>query len=178
MTFDNFIIRQLDFNDAAAFFQLLENNRHRISTYFPRLSGNTNTLGETRTYITDRIGADEGKYIIYLVEEKGTKNLAGVILLKDIDTIAMKRELGYFVDANFKNRGVATKSVFIVSKFCFDSLNLNKVFLRIAEENIASQKVAEKCGFKREGILRNDFMTLDGKLINTIYYGLLRDELR
>jgi RimJ/RimL family protein N-acetyltransferase len=53
-------------------------------------------------------------------------------------------------------------------------LKLNKLYLRVSGDNKASQRVAEKNGFRTEGTLRSDFKTSDGKLIDLIYYGLLR----
>ncbi|MCL5028997.1 MAG: GNAT family N-acetyltransferase [Bacteroidetes bacterium] len=50
---------------------------------------------------------------------------------------------------------------------------MNKVFLRIAEDNISSRRVAEKNGFIVEGILRQDFNISEGERIDVIYYGLL-----
>jgi ribosomal-protein-serine acetyltransferase len=155
----------------------VENNKHRISTYFPGIVTKTTTLEETKTHIAERIeGAEKGQYMIYLIIDTLTKKFAGVIQLKDIDTNARKREFGFFVDSNYEKKGIATKSILAASNFCFNTLNLNKVFMRIAEENIASRRVAEKCGFMVEGIMRNDFMTSDNKLINLFYYELLKEE--
>jgi RimJ/RimL family protein N-acetyltransferase len=179
MNFDNFTIRPITARDAVDFFQLIENNRERISTYFPGIVKLTNNIEETKSHIAERIAeAGKGKYMIWLIIDTLTNNIAGVIQLKDIDFNALKREFGFFVDRNYVNKGVATKSILSASNFCFNTLNLNKVFMRIAGENAASRKVAEKCGFKVEGILRNDFMTSDGKLIDIFYYGLLKEEFR
>jgi RimJ/RimL family protein N-acetyltransferase len=177
LTFDNYTIRPITQDDAAHFFQLVENNRPRISAYFPGIVSKTTTLEHTRTHIAERIaGAATGKYMIYLVVDNLTQKIAGVVQLKDIDTNARKRELGFFVDSNYEKKGIATKSILAACGFCFNKLNLNKVFMRIAEENAASRRVAEKCGFRIEGKLRDDFTTSEGKLITLFYYGLLRNE--
>ena len=179
MTLDNFIIRPITLEDAADFFQLVENNRPRISTYFPGIVSVTKTLEETKSQIAERIeGAEKGKYMIYLIVDKPAGKIVGVVQLKDIDFNARKREFGFFVDQDFERKGIATQSILSASDYCFNTLNLNKVFMRIAEENTASRRVAEKCGFKVEGVLRNDFMTSEGKLIDIFYYGLLKDEFK
>ena len=179
MNFDNYTIRPITLDDSDGFFQLVEINKGRISTYFPGIVTKTTTLEETKVHIAERIeGAEKGKYMIYLIVDNLKKQFAGVIQLKDIDTNAKKREFGFFVDSEYENKGIATKSILAACDFCFNTLNLNKVFMRIAEENTASRRVAEKCGFKVEGIMRNDFMTSDGKLINLFYYGLLKEELK
>lgn len=177
MTFDNYALRPITLDDASEFFQMVENNKHRIETYFPGIVSKTKTIEETKTHIAERIeGAEKGKYMIYLIIDNPTKKFVGVVQLKDIDTNAKKRELGFFVISNYEKKGIATKAIIAASDFCFNTLNLNKVFMRIAEENTASRRVAEKCGFKVEGKLRDDFTTSDGKLITLFYYGLLKNE--
>ena len=55
-------------------------------------------------------------------------------------------------------------------------MGLNKIFLITNEDNIAAQKVYEKCGFVKEGQLRNEYKTSAGIFMDRIYYGLLKSE--
>jgi RimJ/RimL family protein N-acetyltransferase len=48
------------------------------------------------------------------------------------------------------------------------------VYARVAPDNLASCKVLENCGFQREGLLRQDFRTHDGRLIDLYLYGRLK----
>jgi RimJ/RimL family protein N-acetyltransferase len=177
MNFDHYSIRPITMEDASGFFNLVENNKERISTYFPGIVTKTNTLEDTKAHVQERIsGAAQDKYMIYLIIDNLTNKPIGVVQLKDIDTNAKKREFGFFIDGDYVKKGIATKSILVASDYCFDTLGLNKVFMRIAEENTASRRVAEKCGFKVEGVLRDDFMTSDGQLIDIFYYGLLKEE--
>ena len=48
-------------------------------------------------------------------------------------------------------KGVATAVTFLLAKFAFDELKLNKVEIRIDVDNIASLRVAEKAGAVKEG---------------------------
>lgn len=177
MNFDHYTLRPITLNDSREFFELVQQNKNRISTYFPGIVSKTRTLDETATHIAERIaGAAEGKYMLWLIVDLKTTKMAGVIQLKDIDTNAHKREFGMFVDRHYENKGITTKAILIMCDYCFNALGLNKIFMRIAEENRASRRVAEKCGFKQEGILREDFTTSEGKLINLFYFGLLKSE--
>jgi RimJ/RimL family protein N-acetyltransferase len=53
---------------------------------------------------------------------------------------------------------------------------MKKLFLRTHEKNIASRRVAEKNGFVMEGIIRNDYKTTSGVVVDLMYYGLLKSE--
>ena len=178
ISLDTFTLRPITLADTESFFNAVSANRDRISTYFPGIVTKTNTLEETRTHIEERIaGADEGKYMIWLIVENRTDKIAGVIQNKDIDFNARKRELGYWVDSNYLGQGLATRAISAICKYNFEELQLNKMFMRIAEENAASRRVAEKCGFVLEGVMRNDFMTSGQKLIDIFYYGLIKSDL-
>lgn len=63
-------------------------------------------------------------------------------------------ELGYFIDEDYWNRGYATSAVRIVEKIGFRELNLTRIEVPIIPGNTASIRVAEKCGYQKEGLLK------------------------
>jgi RimJ/RimL family protein N-acetyltransferase len=64
-------------------------------------------------------------------------------------------ELSYGVAAARRDAGVATAAVSLVARWCLDELGAAQVELRIGRPNLASQRVAEKAGFSRAGIVRS-----------------------
>jgi RimJ/RimL family protein N-acetyltransferase len=56
-------------------------------------------------------------------------------------------------------------------------LGLARLWLQVELENVASQHVAERCGFVREGRLRSHFQGRDGGRVDVLIYGLLPAEL-
>ena len=79
--------------------------------------------------------------------------MIGVIFLRlrEHDSI----ELTYGVAPAFRNRGVATAAAVLVSGWCLEELAAARVELRVGKNNRASQRVAAKAGFSREGIVRS-----------------------
>ncbi|MFL5835028.1 MAG: GNAT family N-acetyltransferase [Solirubrobacteraceae bacterium] len=63
-------------------------------------------------------------------------------------------EVGYWVAAEARRRGVATRSVQLLAEWAFDELGLERIELLTEPENRASQRVAEAAGFTRERLLR------------------------
>jgi RimJ/RimL family protein N-acetyltransferase len=64
-------------------------------------------------------------------------------------------EIGYQIfDEKNRNKGYATEAVNIFVDYLFKSKQLNRVEIRVAVENIASEKIAQKNGFTHEGISR------------------------
>lgn len=175
LLFDHFAILPVTMEDATDYFALIDSNRERISTYFPFTSNANTDLESTKRYLSERIAfAEKNLVTILIIKDDFTKNIAGAIIFKDVDWTIPKCELGFFMDQQFEGNGLMTKSLLLVIDFCFREAKLNKLFLRISPENLSSIRVAEKTGFMKEGIIRNDFKTGDGKLKDLIYFGLLQ----
>jgi len=58
----------------------------------------------------------------------------------------------------------------------FQTLEMRKLFLRALPQNRRSLDLAEKCGFSREGYLRDDFKTGSGVVSDIVYCGLTRKD--
>jgi RimJ/RimL family protein N-acetyltransferase len=67
----------------------------------------------------------------------------------------LRGQLGYLVAANARGRGVMPRAIRLASRWGFTKLGLERVEILVHPENEASQRAAEKAGFKREGVLRS-----------------------
>jgi RimJ/RimL family protein N-acetyltransferase len=88
-----------------------------------------------------------------IIATAGTDEMIGVIFLRVREHESV--ELTYGVAPGFRNRGVATAAAVLVSGWCLEELGASRVELRIGQSNLASQRVAAKAGFSREGIVRS-----------------------
>jgi len=175
MLFDTYRMRLIAEEDALAFFQLIEKNRIRLRDYFPGSIKSIVNVETALSYIREKVRQCTNKvFYCFVVEAQSGGELIGVVFLKNVEWTIPKAELAYFIDQDYEGKGIITKSIACVIAYGFTTLKLNKLYLRAAGENKASQRVAEKNGFRAEGTLRSDFKTSDGKLIDLIYYGLLR----
>jgi RimJ/RimL family protein N-acetyltransferase len=75
--------------------------------------------------------------------------------LVDLDAEARQGEIGYVVTRDARGRGVAGRSLRLVTDWALGGLGLQRVELHIDPENEASIRVAERCGYVREGVLRS-----------------------
>jgi len=101
--------------------------------------------------------------------------LCGAIRVKDIDRADRKAKIGYFIGSEFAGRGIASRAMRAVLAHCFGALQLNRIELRCAAANLRSMRMAERLGFTREGVLRQD-ECLNGVFVDSLVYGLLRSE--
>ncbi|WP_269850719.1 GNAT family N-acetyltransferase [Methanosarcina horonobensis] len=63
-------------------------------------------------------------------------------------------EIGYFVDNAYQRQGIATEAVRQLEKICFGTLKLQRIVILMDIRNLASEQVAMKCGYEKEGIAK------------------------
>jgi RimJ/RimL family protein N-acetyltransferase len=130
---------------------------------------------EARAFF-DMVRADEasGKrhYFAVVDSDEALLGSIAVRVLRD-ERVA---ELGYWVAASARGRGVATRAVRLASHFAIESLGLARVQIMIEPDNAGSQRVAAAAGFTREGLLRS-YKEQKGRRIDLFVYSLLPAEL-
>lgn len=104
----------------------------------------------------DRLIGSAGFHVINLKDRTATFGIM----------IGDKREWG---------RGYGTEATQMMVDYGFDTLNLNRIDLRVTEYNPRGIGAYEKVGFIREGVLRSDTYR-EGRYWNTILMSILRDE--
>lgn len=87
-------------------------------------------------------------------------------------------ELSYQLYADkYAGRGFMTEAVQLLVDYLFGVTKEHRIHLVIVEENVASRRIAEKCGFVLEGTVRGAFFN-DGRNQDVLLYSLLRTDLR
>jgi aminoglycoside 6'-N-acetyltransferase len=84
--------------------------------------------------------------------------------------------IGYVADVNYEGKGYISEAVTTVLKFLFQNFGAHKVKSDCDEDNIRSWRLLERCGFKREGHVRENKRHADGSMHGDFIYGLLRHE--
>ena len=86
-----------------------------------------------------------------------------------------RAEIGYSIERACWGRGLGTEAVGVLLGFAFEHLSLRRVEADVDPRNVASLRVLEKHGFRREGFIRQRW-ELAGELQDAVFLGLLRDE--
>jgi RimJ/RimL family protein N-acetyltransferase len=84
-------------------------------------------------------------------------------------------EIGYVLIPSERGNGYCTEAVQLMVDYLFLSKDIVRIQAGTHSENIASQKVLEKTGFKREGLLRKEMLCW-GKWTDIYTYSILREE--
>jgi [ribosomal protein S5]-alanine N-acetyltransferase len=86
-------------------------------------------------------------------------------------------QVGYWIGSEFRRRGIATRALLLLSRWALTELGTGRVQLLAEPDNEASQRVAEKAGFEREGLLRRYVRLRDGARRDGIMFSLLPEDL-
>ncbi|SEK89094.1 GNAT family N-acetyltransferase [Ruminococcus albus] len=100
----------------------------------------------------------------------------GTIGLLSIDKTNNKAE--YYIamgETSYKGKGIAKEASRLILEYAFDTLDLNRVYLHTEYDNIAAQKLFERVGFTKEGLIRQDLLS-HGKYVDRYVYGCLKEE--
>jgi RimJ/RimL family protein N-acetyltransferase len=108
------------------------------------------------------------------IADRDTGALRGSIGLRLLS--AGVAQTGYWVDPEARGRGIAPTAVTVLSRWALRTLGLIRVQLFTDVDNPASQRVAERAGFAREGILRN-WYDLRGERRDAVMFSLLPTDL-
>jgi RimJ/RimL family protein N-acetyltransferase len=103
--------------------------------------------------------------------------LAGAIGM-GVNSENYRGRIGYWVAAAARGRGVCTRALRLLSRWALDERGLQRLDLITDPDNAASQRVAEKVGFQREGVLRSHLRHPDGRIRDSVMFSLLPGELR
>jgi RimJ/RimL family protein N-acetyltransferase len=101
--------------------------------------------------------------------------LLGLALAPVIDRDGREIELGYLVAPDARGRGVATRMLAMLTRWAFDEAGAVRAALIIDVANPASERVAERCGYIREGVMRSVHLKNDVRIDAGLWSRLASD---
>jgi RimJ/RimL family protein N-acetyltransferase len=133
------------------------------------------TPEDGRTWIDARAGAwAKGVASLAVVERSSGEVAAALTMWAAGDGAA---EFGYWATPGHRGKGYTTRAVRLLARWAFDELELDRLQLGTMPGNTASERVAIKLGFQREGTLRSYFEQR-GERRDVVMWSLLPGELQ
>lgn len=169
---DRLIIRMVRKSDAEDLYELCKRpETSRYSAWNPHRS-----LRETREYISYRLSQFRKKCCyFFVVEEKASGRVIGTCSYGSFDEAYKVAEIGYSILSNKWNMGYATETADALMGYAFKRIGVQRVFVRILPDNLASIKVAEKLGLDFEGKHIKEFY-FDGRASDVLIYAITDDK--
>lgn len=118
-----------------------------------------------------------GERLELAIVSRYSDRLLGAITLASLERAHARAMVSFWVAPDARGQGVAAQALRMLAGCAFRSLQLARLELFIEPDNVASQRVAERCGFVREGLLRSRWVS-KGRRRDSVVFGLLAGELR
>jgi aminoglycoside 6'-N-acetyltransferase len=175
---ERLILRPYQAGDGPLLYSVSQANRAHLSRYE---SGNVllriKTLEEAEVVARELANAWAARDCFFLgVFDRQTETFVAQVYIGTVSWDLPEFEVGYFVDKDHEGQGYITEAVQAALCFIFEHLQAHRVRLECDDTNVRSYQVAERCGFRREGHLREVKKYADGTFSGTLCYGLLRSE--
>lgn len=109
--------------------------------------------------------------------EKATGRLVGTIGFMDYSEDNASAEVGYSLARWLWNGGYMTEALSCVIDYAFENMELNRIEAQHELTNPSSGRVMEKCGMRKEGVLRQRLYN-KGKFVDVALYAIVRSDWR
>jgi RimJ/RimL family protein N-acetyltransferase len=108
--------------------------------------------------------------------EKTSGDFVAQVYVGPVNRALPEYEIGYIADCDHEGKGYVSEAVRAVVRILFETMGAHRLRLACDETNLRSIRLAERCGFVREGHRRETKRRLDGSYTGDVFYGMLRSE--
>ena len=133
-------------DDSKEFYRMVDRNRSDLRIWLTWVDEVTSEEDIKSRYDKCSTSKSEGKSLRFFVLHKGS--IIGMLAAKRIDWESSLAELSYSLDPNFRGCGIMTKACRKLIGYLESSLEIRNFEIHTAIGNQASERVAEKLGFK------------------------------
>ncbi len=171
------VVRRFRENDGKAFYTLLDHNRDYLLDHFPYLMAEAGKSKKNSEIFVRECIAEwllQQRYAMGIWHNESTE-LVGFIQVFNPDWGVPSAELAYFIDRDLIRQGIMTEVLARVVRFSFLQLEFQKLIIKTLSDNYASQRLARRVGFSREGDLRGEYRLPGGGLVDLMRFGFARE---
>jgi ribosomal-protein-serine acetyltransferase len=158
---------------AAQLFAAINNNRKELSEFLPWV-GDMRTLADLTDYLKNAEilcqQEKEASFAILL-----NKVAVGRIGLHHLNKQNKTGAIGYWLSKDAQGKGIMLKSCKALINYGFQNLDLHRIEIKAAINNLKSQAIPVKLNFLKEGILRQaEFV--NNQFLDLFLYSMISDE--
>ncbi len=171
---ENLKIRLLQASDAQEIYETIHSQRNYKGSWL-RIDKKQFNLKSTETFVSNITKQKAPiKDLIYLIYYKN--KFAGMIGLLNIDHDNNKAEIGYWIKEDMEYLGLSTETTSKFMEHCFNTLNFNRICIKISTNDYKSNNVPKKLGFEIEGTERQGLKSTNGQYMDLFVYSMLKKE--
>lgn len=123
-------------------------NEERLQRFFPKTLEQNLTPDLSNYFVERKVKAFEAKEeFLFVLKEKEQHSLIGLVYLKNLDWKKKQGELAYCIGYQVEGKGYMSQTVKAISNWALEDLELKTLQIIAHKSNIASIRVAQKCGY-------------------------------
>jgi ribosomal-protein-serine acetyltransferase len=164
-------LRLLEERHADAIFALVDQDREYLREWLPWVDA-TLAVDDTRAFIRSTLEQFASNQGFAAGIWKQGRYIGGIGTHK-IDWLHRKVEIGYWIGQSYQGYGIVTEAARALVTHALSELELNRVEIHCAAGNIKSGALAERLGFKLDGIMREGHF-LHGKYHDLLIFAVLK----
>lgn len=169
---DRLTLRRLDLNDLKPMYTMC--THPEVMKYIPvSLTQSEEDVKEYIHSIDKRM--DSKECINWVITLKETGEMIGTIGFYRMKLEHYRAETGYMTLPQFNGKGYVTEALAATINYAFSTMKLHSIEALVNPENIGSIKVLEKCGFKKEGHIKDNWF-FNGEFLDTVIYSKLNEK--
>lgn len=162
----DFTLRPWTLNDLDS---LVENaNDASIAQFMTNSFPHPYTIENGKVFID--FATKQKPTLIFAIEAEG-KAVGGIGIHPQTDIMQKNAELGYWLGSAYHGKGIVTRAVQQIIPYAFNNLDLVRLYARPFGNNLASQRVLEKAGFKLEARIEKNIYK-NGEFLDECIYGI------
>lgn len=167
-------IKPLEMQDVPAVFEAIDESKAEVSRWMDWCRSDY-TPADAESWIEAAVhGRAEGSnYQFGIFDSEG--RFLGACGISGIERQAKYANLGYWVRTRDSGRGIAAEAARQVVDWAFTNTDLQRIEILAAVGNRRSQRVAEKIGAVREGVLRSRLKVF-GRFHDAVLYSIVRGD--
>jgi RimJ/RimL family protein N-acetyltransferase len=141
----------------------------------PEFLGEYQGLRQTSRTESEKILESPLELKPFFIEKKDGTKIGFIVHFYVLHVAGKQLEIGYSLAPSGRGKGYCTEAVNLMVDYLFLSKESMRIQAQTDTRNVASQRVLEKTGFKKEGTLRKNFF-MRGDWTDTLLYSILREE--
>jgi len=153
------LLRRLKISDIEAMYEYTSDPK---VTQYLEWSEHTQ-ISLTRSFVISALEAYEIEKHAFLwaIELISEAKMIGVIRVFDYSPKNKRAEISYILNPAYQGKGYIGEAIDIFLNFCFNDLSIHRIQAKCDIDNVSSEKVMQKAGMLREGIMKKYFFMYD-----------------
>lgn len=148
LEFTNYLIEPIHEKYAWRICDFVTIYSDRLKRFFPKTLEQNLTPDLSAYFVAKKVRQFvEKEEFLFVLKELANRTVIGLVYIKELDWVKKQAELAYCIGYQYEGKGYTTESVEVLSNYAIESLGLKTLRIMVHTSNLASIRVAEKCGY-------------------------------